>query len=276
MSFSNYREITNSEQKELMLNILNEFHQFCDINGLRYSLSYGTALGAVRHGGFIPWDDDIDVMMPRKDYEILKKTFRSSKLKFYTQQTHQPYAYTFGKLVNTDTILIEHKVQNKYKLGVHVDIFPMDYFPIEKEKEIHQVTLKQEDILRFSILKIALGKNIVRSLGKFIKIIYTRAYCKIHRLKPYNIVNDLENRMKEYGSQGINKYMKVFFGGSLKELKFTEDDFNALISIEFESHYFNIVKNYNDYLKSIYGDYMKLPPINERISNHDFSIYWRE
>lgn len=270
------REIKENELKQIIVEILNEFHQFCTMNGLRYSLSYGTALGAVRHNGFIPWDDDIDVMMPRKDYEILKKTFSTNKLKFYTQQTHQPYAYTFGKIVNTDTILIEHKVQNQYELGVYIDIFPMDHFPIGKENEIQQVILEQEDLLRFSILKIALGKNIVRSLGKFIKIIYTRAYCKIHRINPYVIVNNLENRIKAYSSQNDNKYMKVFFGGSLKEMKFTENDFNALIPIEFENHNFNIVKNYNDYLTSIYGDYMKLPPVSERISNHDFDVYWRE
>ena len=119
------REICNlSEIKKIELDILRAFRSFCEKNSLRYFLAYGTLLGAVRHGGFIPWDDDIDVAMPRTDYERFLKEFRDERYEVY-DLSKKGYFYPFAKLCDTTTVLIE-EMSVKNSIGVYIDIFPMD------------------------------------------------------------------------------------------------------------------------------------------------------
>ena len=119
--------------KTLELDLLINFDKFCKENNLIYFIAYGTLLGAIRHGGFIPWDDDIDIQMPRTDYEkflTLRDKYESS---FYGNVIKtlgdKGYPFPFTKIENKNTLVIEHKMTTKIKTGVWVDIFPMDGLP---------------------------------------------------------------------------------------------------------------------------------------------------
>lgn len=120
------------ELKSIELDILLAFHDYCEQKGLSYMLYYGTLLGAVRHQGFIPWDDDIDVVMPRDDYEAFFRSFpcdssfETIKLISYRDRSS---IYPFIKLVDTRTEVVEDFVDPRYKTGVWIDIFPMDGLP---------------------------------------------------------------------------------------------------------------------------------------------------
>ena len=123
------REIQFEEMKKIELNILIYFTEVCEENNLRYYLGGGTLLGAVRHKGFIPWDDDIDVMMPRPDFQKLLSLSINNENYNIIKPGTAGYYYNFAKLVDTRTILEEKGIKRIDGLGVYIDIFPLDGMP---------------------------------------------------------------------------------------------------------------------------------------------------
>lgn len=124
--------LTLREIQEIELNILSDIDRFCRENGIRYSLDGGTLLGAVRHHGFIPWDDDIDIIMPREDYDRFLKSYQSKngQYRLYTKDTIPAYrTQMFAKVIDTQTIANEELYQQQDAYGLWVDIFPADYVP---------------------------------------------------------------------------------------------------------------------------------------------------
>ena len=124
------REVTLDEMRVIQLDILDKIHDYCEKHNLRYSLSGGSLLGAVRHKGFIPWDDDIDIMMPRPDYEKFFANFNGTHGELTAQYYRNDKSYFFfmGKVYNNHTIMIEEGPCSS-KTGVYVDVFPIDGLP---------------------------------------------------------------------------------------------------------------------------------------------------
>ena len=122
------RKITDiHELRQIQMGILDEVHQYCEAHGLRYFLSSGTLIGAVRHKGYIPWDDDIDIYMPRKDYEQFLREFKGSEqFKLLNPAKEPHYYYTFAKVVDLRTRMVEDETEG-FEIGVFMDIFPVDY-----------------------------------------------------------------------------------------------------------------------------------------------------
>ena len=116
------------ELRNIQMGILDRVHQFCEAHGLRYFLSSGTLIGAVRHKGYIPWDDDIDIYMPRQDYEQFLQTFSDAEgiYRAINPATEPHYYYTFAKVVDQRTRMVEKETEG-YEIGVYMDIFPVDY-----------------------------------------------------------------------------------------------------------------------------------------------------
>ena len=116
------------ELRQIQMGILDDVHRFCEAHGLRYFLSSGTLIGAVRHKGYIPWDDDIDIYMPRKDYEEFLQTYTSDSghYRAINPQTEQHYYYTFAKVVDSRTRMVEKETEG-YEIGVYMDSFPVDF-----------------------------------------------------------------------------------------------------------------------------------------------------
>ncbi len=124
------RKIEIDEMRQRLLSMAEYLQNICKENGLKMFLSGGTLLGAVRHKGFIPWDDDIDVHMPRPDYDRLIKIFKRKenigKYKLLSHELNDKYVYTFAKLVDDDTLLIEDDIYSGVDMGLYLDIFPID------------------------------------------------------------------------------------------------------------------------------------------------------
>ena len=126
------RKLDNTEVKKYILNILCEFAAFCDQNGLRSYLSGGTLLGAVRHKGFIPWDDDIEIAMPREDYIKFQKSYNGYSDRYVVNgiENNEQWQMPFARVEDLDTVLYEHTLKPKYeKCHVFVDVFPIDGIP---------------------------------------------------------------------------------------------------------------------------------------------------
>lgn len=266
------REMTDEETKKIQkyeLEILTEFDRVARKNNLKYMLVGGTLLGAIRHKGFIPWDDDIDIGMPRKDFEVFKKIWKkevNTKKFFYQDMDNtENYGMIFGKLKMKDTLLVEKTNNiNKEDQAFWIDIFPFDKINSNYKKA-------KRDLLKGYILKLVyylkcknklIEHTFIRKCAafilKFMSLFYSKERCKYKLNKLYH----------KYDSN--KKYKIVSYGGTYIFKEICDINyFDNLIEGEFENRKFLIPKEYDKYLTDIYGDYMKLPPVEKRKSHHE-------
>ena len=141
------KKVSDSELKTIELEILREVAAFCDMHDVRYYLVCGTALGAVRHDGFIPWDDDIDLGLPRPDYERFLSLFRSEKYTVLDSRFDDRYPYAFAKVSDNATCLVENIAQ-PFPMGVYIDLFPIDGLPANEAERNACVPLRFLSITR--------------------------------------------------------------------------------------------------------------------------------
>ena len=234
-----------------LLEIATDFDKYCQENGLRYFISYGTLLGAVRHKGFIPWDDDFDVVMPRKDYEKLISIFKNND-KYTLQIANKDYPTPFSKLRCNNTTFIENiPYRNKYKnihQGVFIDIFPLDNVFEEKIKAKMQVLFSNIVITQSLVLR-----GYPKSHSSFMKRIF---FVLAFILLPFNrlfidFIESANDKDCKYITSFYSEVRKVY----LDKLDFE----NNSDRLDFENTSFPVFKNYKDFLSNMYGDYMKIP-----------------
>lgn len=266
------KNLTSSEIKSIELNILKQFADFCEKNSLYYTLGYGTLLGAVRHKGFIPWDDDIDIYMPRKDYEKVLDLYKNNQsvggLELLYSTEENKYYYPFAKLCDPKTVA--KMESNLTEHGIWIDIFPVDKVPEDRKK-----ALKFHKRMRFlKRVVIAYTTDFKhRKLDKktLPKIVFS-AYGKIIGKK--KITAKLEREAVQYNNTSSRYVCPIVFqtllGGEM-----TETDFLTPVKLQFEQYEFNAPTKYHEYLTSLYGDYMQLPPENKR-ETHQIIAYIKD
>lgn len=270
------RELTSEELKRIEIGILKDFNDVCEKNGLRYSIAFGTLLGAVRHGGFIPWDDDIDIIMPRPDFEKFSKiadNVLKTDHKLISIDTEKKFMAPLAKIINTNTSLYENEHASRVTLGVYTDIFVYDGMPEEKNKwnrifKIAHLLQRGWGFCECSLYsKTPLPLRPIRRLCN--KTMLARFFSK-----------EMNRRAKKYPFEN-SKYMtdNMFLGQGLQERQeniFRTDEFRKLTEYQFEDISVKGFKNYDLFLSRWYGDYMTLPPEDEQVSNHDFNAYWNQ
>jgi lipopolysaccharide cholinephosphotransferase len=258
------RPITDiQELRSLQMGILDHVHHFCESHGLRYFLSSGTLIGAVRHGGYIPWDDDIDIYMPRRDYEQFLQTYSDATGTYRViDPSKEPhYYYTFAKVVDQRTRMVEQETQG-YEIGVYMDIFPVDYVsddPTERERVFRRKHL----LYKIRRCKIA-HANPLRSRLAYL----------VYRHWPLS-VRQIERRIRslivlDTPTQTVCNMTEA--GPSIKGC-FPASDIASSVDIQFEGRTYKTMVGYKDYLTRTYGDYMTLPPEDQRVTHH-FEAYW--
>lgn len=264
------KKINLEEKKEILLNILIEIDSFCKKNDIKYFLVGGTLLGAIRHKGFIPWDDDIDIALKRNDYEKLLNSFISEtgNVKIINRKNYKHYIYSHAKAIDNRTLLYENG--SKKSIGIYVDIFPMDNVNGTYEEALKYVKKKWiwKDFLTLKYLRINKNRSFIKNLlVVFGKILY---------LIPTSFIIRKIEKISKSSNDNVTKYC-CNFSGAWKTKELTENDyFESLINYEFEKHYFTIPKKYDEYLKGVYGNYMELPPLEKQVSHHDAVEYWKE
>lgn len=269
--------LTNQDIKQVSLQVLSEIDSICRENKIEYSLAYGSLLGAIRHSGFIPWDDDIDIFMRRADYEHFLKVACDKNRTFELKSIHtdDKYYYLFAKASSLDTKVVEEN-SNRFncQLGVSIDIFPIDGLGnTEDEAKTH---LKKHRFNR-NIIVATNWKKFFRSKTRSVLVEPFRfMFFLISRLgKHRKLLSTIEDY---YSSIDINK--SLFCGNSVDN---NYGDREILLSevvseyedVEFEGRRYRKIKHHDEYLKTIYGDYMQLPPKEKRVTHHSFKAYWK-
>lgn len=257
------KNITELEElQEIELNILIYIDEICRENDLTYYLAYGTLIGAVRHKGFIPWDDDIDIVMPRTDYEKLMQIMQkeNSRYKFISLETCKlDYNYPFAKIYDVQTRLIEGYRPIEEELGIYIDVFPIDGLG----NTIEEVSKNSKKILKNNERIWYLGTVKHNGLkGRLLNIVGRKN------------INRWLVRIAKKNDYYKSKYVGSLTGGWNEKEIMERKYYGDKIEIEFEGHKFYAPQYFDYILTRWYGNYMELPPENERVRNHQFKAWW--
>ena len=267
----------NRQMQLLELDMLRELDRVCQANNIPYTIFGGTMLGAVRHKGFIPWDDDADVCMLRQDYERFRACANQldPSVCFFQDNTTDPeYRWGYGKLRRTGTSYVRVGQEHlKCKTGVFIDVFPMDDIP---RSVFGQVLQDRWCFCLRKILWSEVGK--LTEHNPAIRLLY-RALSRISPEAVYRRVekmtcrsrNDSDNRVRcllfpATGTLYRKNSLKTRYG-------MPKSWFLDLEEYEFEGERFFGTRDYDSILKYIYGDYMKLPPEEQRVSHSPVSSF---
>lgn len=272
-SYNSKESLSVDFQKKIELEILGFVINFCKDNDINCFLTYGTLLGAVRHKGFIPWDDDVDVAMLREDYSKFMQLFDNSDTGHYSvisYETDKDYPYCFAKVQDNRTVLFEKNMKYSFS-GVYIDVFPLDYVPLDNRK-------KSKYINRINLLHDLMGVKIRKRMTRHSKlktivsdILYV-VLCFIPLQFLRNSINRYIHKISEEKSRFVGNFTVQTY---IKKEKFPISFYREYEYLDFESIKAKVPKEYDKILTQIYGDYMKLPPPEKRVCSHGAVCYFK-
>jgi len=250
------KKINFEDSRKLQFGLLKEIDRFCTANGIRYFMAFGTLLGAVRHKGYIPWDDDTDVCMPRPDYErFMKEYMNNDTYSVYTFHSDKNYFYTFGRIR-------DNRQGNKKLAGVCVDIYPIEGLP-QNENELSDHVLNVEKIRKKEMVLTRWYSRFNRYHLSFFNII----------LRPliYKNACKMENVIMKYDYESSKNVSAL---STIVKNVIPKDYYGKGIKLEFENELFMAPNKTIEWLTNVYGDFMKLPPVEKRTPNHWGNFYY--
>lgn len=253
-----------SELREIQMCVMDSIHNFCMEHELTYFISSGTLLGAVRHGGYIPWDDDIDIYMPRKDYDIFVESFNklntNKQYREIDNDNTTGYYYSFAKVIDTKTLVREYNDIGSMDIGVWVDVFPIDRIPDYKFLRTLLAKVRGHWLYKARIK----AKTNNPTIGdKIVKLFFPNGRFIIKSYYWFaNLIagNDKYAHISEVGVSSFEKILK-------------KEWLTGMVDIKFENRVYKTMNGYKEYLSAVYGDYMKLPPIDQR-KRHNIESYY--
>jgi len=258
--------------QRVQLEILLEFHRICKENEIPYQLFAGTLLGSIRHKGFIPWDDDIDVCMLRKDYEsFLECCKRDLSDDFFLQywRTDKKAVLQFAKVRKNNTVFVNKTYQDSgMHNGIWIDIFPLDN--VKPDALLGKLQPRLFDLL-YILSSSKLKNRALNAKNRFNKTMRLFFYYALKPIPKRWLDMLCQKVLRMYENQETKYVNHLTNGASKKRLKKylrEKETFYKMIDGEFEGHLFPIPKNYDEVLRRNFGDYMKLPPEEERYPHH--------
>ncbi|MFS9155831.1 LicD family protein [Streptococcus infantis] len=264
-----YRQLNEDEIKDLELGVMDYIHNLCEKENINYSLAYGTLLGAVRHKGYIPWDDDIDISLKRDEYDKLYQAVLRDNDPIYkvaSWENDARYPYPFYRVYDARTVYENNYIENDIDLGICVDVFPFDYYA-----DVNKEMVKLDTYRRLSVYtlygihsKNAGLKNIVRYL---LVLVF-----RLTRVKTWNKKMNLLS-MQANDNDSIDYLME----NKRTSTKFEKTLLDKVMDSPFEDRIYKIPEASHQILSAIYGDdFMEIPPVEKRVKHDDFVAYIKE
>ena len=253
------------EVRQIQCELLQHVADFCEASGLTYFLAYGTLIGAIRHDGFIPWDDDIDIAMPRQDYDKFVQSFNlhESHHRIIDFSLDQNYGISFAKVYDNRTWLYEYKYKED-KFGVYI-IFPID--GVVGKWQMHKARIfdKLLHAKRANFKNRTLAKNLSNCIAK----------CLLYPFSIKDILRCVDKNVRQH-LFGTTPYAGIMLEtyGTCEVVETSV--FSDTILHRFEDGEYRIPIGYDRWLRSIYGDYMQLPPKEQQNAHHFYKAYWKD
>ena len=251
---------------------VDEIDRICREHGIDYTLTGGSLIGAIRHKGFIPWDDDIDIAMTRKNYnlflEVCKKDL-DNRFSIQTPDNDSDYPYGFAKLLFTGTRYIQKGHENeKWQKGIFIDIFPMDYIP---ENTFKRAIQKYVNYMLIKMLETKTTAKI-RDIDLLKKNVFLVLKVVSKPFTIFYLTSKLQKNMRRYENTPARHLCNL--GGFYKYDRETTEaiNFDKYIYTQFENRSYKIIERYDSYLKGVYNDYMTLPPESKRHTHEMVSL----
>ena len=265
------KEIKSDELRQLQMEILDYVDDFCRNHNIKYTISGGTLLGAVRHGGFIPWDDDIDIQMLRSEYvrfiQLWNKNVDKHPYELINIESGNNMGYPFGKVSNPKTVTYVGGIE---RTGVFIDVFPVDkVVDMNDFKSRHNKILTLYFWQKFSFMW-KCRKSAGYPFWKKVLAFFLGSWHSREKLAV-----KINKMASEYEKENGPLVFEMIAGRICKE-PMTKIVFDSYRDIKFEDRKYMSVADYDTYLKATFGDYMQLPPIEKRVSHHSFEAYWKD
>lgn len=262
-------KISEDEIKKSELDILLQVKKFCEDNQIKYYLVGGTLLGAIRHKGFIPWDDDIDICMPRNDYKFFVKNFSSHKKNLEIRcNSLNNLEVPFAKIINLNTVVESEFDESEINKHLWIDIFPVDGLPddIDEVNKIYKKCHFYRKVLMLSNAKLGKGTTFFRKCIKYILKPIAELYGKKRCVKNIEFIVG-------QNSYESSKYVGIVTWGVLGiGQRMLKTEFEKSVDVEFEGYKFAAFSCWDSYLRGMYGDYTKLPSQEQR-KTHNMVVY---
>lgn len=267
----NKKRIELDELKIIQLDILTSVDKFCRNNGIKYSLGCGSMLGAARHKGYIPWDDDIDIYLLREEYEILLNYFPDlyENIRLASLQRDKEWDRAYSKAYDIRTEMQD--AGNTYRVGVGIDVFPIDTVPDNKEEWL-RYDKKRRIYQRIYEWKQSMIFRKGREWWKYFFLPFTKFF-----LLPFSarrIALFIENYSMKYREMN-SPYVFECCQGIFQKHPFKRSALENVIDMPFEDRIVYGMQEYDEYLSKAYGDWRKLPPVEKRVAHHVFNAWWK-
>ena len=267
------KKIEFDELKKLQLEILEKVHNFCAYNHINYTLSSGTLIGAIRHKGYIPWDDDIDIEMTRPNYNKFIKGFNGAykELEVLCPELDWGYYAPYANVCDNRTILIEgDNGHNGRKVGIKIDVFPIDGLPDDENKcrSIFKKVNRYNTFMMYKRYPLSYFRK-----GNILKRNIKSCVWYLLHLVPYSFFQKKLHKIATFYDFNKSKNVgPILFMNN--KCSINKEVFSKYQETQFEDKKFQIIQDYDIYLKALYGDYMQFPPEEKRVAHHNFEAYW--
>ncbi len=270
-------EMKMEDIQKVSLDILKFIADICEKEGFRYFLMYGTLIGAVRHNGYIPWDDDVDIMMPRSDYEKFLEYARTHKSRFgyyeiFNRQSRKDYIYGITRVSDSRYEIVKDDEKN-CSMGIFIDIYPYDGLGDDRETALKKLTATRKycncivDITRKEH-HIPSTLNLKGKISHIVRYIKNRILGVGYFLKK---IDDLREDYQFDSSRYVGPLM--WFFTKPEKVLFEKRLFENPVKLKFEDREFYVPGDYHTLLTQEYGDYMQLPPVEKRIYHHNYKAF---